>query len=85
MLATSTRWRSVCWAPLAIAAAIACVDARADAISPSRPATRAQSLAALSGGGALPVDCLTPLLQSLRQDPASGFKLSGARRTRSRR
>ncbi len=36
----------------------------------SRSATRAQSLAALSGGGQIPVNCLTPILQSLKRDPA---------------
>jgi hypothetical protein len=46
--------------------------ASADSILASRAAIRAQSLAVLSGGGSYPADCLTPLFQSVRQDPAVG-------------
>ena len=72
MLATSARWRPVTVALLVLAAVAAHGPARAEGGYASRPATRAQSLAALSGGGPLPLDCLTPLIQSLRQDPSSG-------------
>jgi hypothetical protein len=37
-----------------------------------RPATRAQAVSALTGGAESPVPCLTPLVQSLLEDPRSG-------------
>ncbi len=37
-----------------------------------RPASRAQAVLALSGGAPMPVPCLSPLVQSLLDDPASG-------------
>jgi hypothetical protein len=55
---------------LLLAAAVSV--ARADGIPMYRSAVRAQALAALSGEGPRPADCITPLLQSVRQDPATG-------------
>jgi len=57
---------------LVLAAAAVLSPALAEGGAITRPATRAQSLAALSGGGPFPVDCLTPFIQSLRQDPSTG-------------
>ena len=47
----------------------------------SRPATRAQAVSALSGGTALPVPCLTPLVQS-GEDGADGVPASVRRALR---
>lgn len=38
----------------------------------ARPATRAQAVAALTGGADLPVPCLSPVVQSLLDDPRGG-------------
>ena len=57
---------------LAMVGAVCSPPALAEGAFTPRSATRAQSIATLSGGGPFPVQCLTPFVLSLRQDPAGG-------------
>jgi len=64
---------------LAVGTAFALRPAAALEPFPSvRPATRAQAVASLTAGVRLPVPCLSPIVQSLLEDPAQG-NLASAR------
>ena len=74
---TATLARTTCLAvfPFALIVAVAFAATRANAVEPFpliRPATRAQAVLTLSGGASMPVPCLSPLVQSLLDDPSSG-------------
>ena len=60
---------AICWL-LPLAAAAPGTSPAAEVPSQLRASLRAQAVATLSAGGAHPIPCLSPLLQSLSQDPS---------------
>ncbi len=70
---TARRGR-VAWVPLLLCLGTLGLPERAVAepLVVARPATRAQAVAALSGGADSPFPCLSPLVQTLAEDPRAG-------------